>query len=199
MPTTCQSNSPSDGTLRPPEGFPLHGEVAIVRRRAAALRLAFQTSLAVHEANSDGNGIHLRAEARCVCPRGRSRLRRLSLVRQSGGPDQRWFCARHRVPQRCPGGIASRTLPSGMLLAPGFIDLQVNGGGGVLLNDHPTAEAMQAIARAHRRFGTTSCLPTFITDTRDKAKAATPTARRGISGCTSKVHRSVRPRRNSSA
>ena len=43
-------------------------------------------------------------------------------------------------------------LPAGAVLAPGFIDLQVNGGGGVLLNDQPTVEGMRAIARAHRRF-----------------------------------------------
>ncbi|WP_020187068.1 N-acetylglucosamine-6-phosphate deacetylase [Methylopila sp. 73B] len=50
------------------------------------------------------------------------------------------------------------------LLAPGFIDVQVNGGGGLLLNDAPTAETMATIARAHRRFGTTGLLPTLITD-----------------------------------
>jgi len=63
-------------------------------------------------------------------------------------------------------------MPPGTLLAPGFIDLQVNGGGGVLLNDDPTLDAMRAIARAHRKYGTTSCLPTLISDTRAKATAA---------------------------
>src|SRR5262245_9621399 len=63
-------------------------------------------------------------------------------------------------------------LPDGAFLAPGFIDLQVNGGGGVLLNDQPTADGMRAIARAHRGFGTTACLPTLITDTREKMRAA---------------------------
>src|SRR5258705_13950088 len=63
-------------------------------------------------------------------------------------------------------------MPPGTLLAPGFIDLQVNGGGGVLLNDDPTPDAMRAIARAHRKYGTTSCLPTLISDTRAKATAA---------------------------
>lgn len=71
-----------------------------------------------------------------------------------------------------------RRLPAGALLAPGFIDLQVNGGGGVLLNDDPTPEAMQAIARAHRRYGTTGCLPTFITDTLEKSRAVVLAARR---------------------
>src|SRR5258707_4037157 len=68
-------------------------------------------------------------------------------------------------------------MPPGTLLAPGFIDLQVNGGGGILLNDDPTPEAMRAIARAHRRYGTTSCLPTLISDTRAKAVAAIAAAK----------------------
>lgn len=54
---------------------------------------------------------------------------------------------------------------AGGLLAPGLIDAQVNGGGGVMLNDHPTADSMAAIAAAHARFGTTGLLPTLITDT----------------------------------
>ena len=68
-------------------------------------------------------------------------------------------------------------MPAGTVLAPGFIDLQVNGGGGVLLNDGPTPEAMRAIARAHRRYGTTSCLPTLISDSRTKARAAIAAAK----------------------
>src|SRR5882757_9379541 len=68
-------------------------------------------------------------------------------------------------------------LPPGAILAPGFIDLQVNGGGGVLLNDQPTADGMRAIARAHRRYGTTACLPTLITDTREQMQTAIAAAR----------------------
>ena len=68
-------------------------------------------------------------------------------------------------------------LPGGSFVAPGFIDLQVNGGGGVLLNDDPSPAAMRAIARAHRRFGTTALLPTLITDTREKMHAAIAAAR----------------------
>jgi N-acetylglucosamine-6-phosphate deacetylase len=52
----------------------------------------------------------------------------------------------------------------GQLLAPGFIDTQVNGGGGVLFNDDPSVDAIAAIGRAHRRFGTTGFLPTLISD-----------------------------------
>jgi len=51
---------------------------------------------------------------------------------------------------------------SGGLLLPGFIDLQVNGGGGVLFNDAPSVESIRAIGAAHRRFGTTAFLPTLI-------------------------------------
>jgi N-acetylglucosamine-6-phosphate deacetylase len=72
-------------------------------------------------------------------------------------------------------------LPTGALLAPGFIDLQTNGGGGVLLNDQPTADGMRAIARAHRRYGTTACLPTLISDTPDQMRTAIAAAR-SISG-----------------
>ena len=68
-------------------------------------------------------------------------------------------------------------LQAGAFLAPGFIDLQVNGGGGILLNDQPTPDGMRAIARAHRHFGTTACLPTLITDTREQVRTAIATAR----------------------
>ena len=61
---------------------------------------------------------------------------------------------------------------AGGTLAAGFIDLQVNGGGGAMFNDAPTAETIAAIARAHRAFGTTGFLPTFISGTRaDMARA----------------------------
>jgi N-acetylglucosamine-6-phosphate deacetylase len=50
------------------------------------------------------------------------------------------------------------------ILAPGFIDVQVNGGGGALLNDAPTAFSVRRIVEAHRRQGTTGLLPTLITD-----------------------------------
>jgi N-acetylglucosamine-6-phosphate deacetylase len=52
----------------------------------------------------------------------------------------------------------------GRRLVPGFIDTQVNGGGGVLFNDCPTVDCIDAIGRAHRRFGTTGFLPTLISD-----------------------------------
>ncbi len=55
----------------------------------------------------------------------------------------------------------------GQLLLPGFIDVQVNGGGGVLFNDDPSPESIRAIGAAHRRFGTTGLLPTLISDDLD--------------------------------
>ncbi|MEW9614823.1 N-acetylglucosamine-6-phosphate deacetylase [Shinella sp. S4-D37] len=59
----------------------------------------------------------------------------------------------------------ARTVPmDGLSLVPGFIDLQVNGGGGVLLNERPDLEGIRTICAAHARFGTTALLPTLITD-----------------------------------
>ncbi|GLX79163.1 N-acetylgalactosamine-6-phosphate deacetylase [Thalassotalea insulae] len=50
------------------------------------------------------------------------------------------------------------------LVAPGYIDLQVNGGGGVLFNDSPSLDTLKTIITAHAQFGTTGMLPTLITD-----------------------------------
>lgn len=50
------------------------------------------------------------------------------------------------------------------MIAPGFIDLQVNGGGGVLFNDSPSLDNLKTIITAHSQFGTTGMLPTLITD-----------------------------------
>jgi len=67
----------------------------------------------------------------------------------------------------------------GHTLLPGFIDAQVNGGGGYLFNNTPDVEALRQICRAHRRFGTTGCLPTLISDdaaVMERAIAATAEA-----------------------
>jgi N-acetylglucosamine-6-phosphate deacetylase len=71
-----------------------------------------------------------------------------------------------------PAAMPVATLPADCWLAPGFIDLQVNGGGDVLFNEVPTPDGIRAIAAAHRRFGTTGLLPTLITDTPETTKAA---------------------------
>lgn len=70
-----------------------------------------------------------------------------------------------------PDGI-ERIDASGALLVPGFVDLQVNGGGGVLFNDRPEPDAIEAICAAHARFGTTALLVTLITDTPEIRTAA---------------------------
>jgi N-acetylglucosamine-6-phosphate deacetylase len=68
----------------------------------------------------------------------------------------------------------------GQRLLPGFIDTQVNGGGGVLFNDAPTVDAIRAIGRAHRRFGTTGFLPTLISDDLEVIDAALGAVREAI-------------------
>lgn len=88
--------------------------------------------------------------------------------------DGRHLLTRHGI---ClSGGIVSAikplaALPQGTevthhkgLITPGFFDIQVNGGGGVLLNTSPTVEGVATILAAHRKFGTTALLPTVITD-----------------------------------
>lgn len=60
----------------------------------------------------------------------------------------------------------------GDLLSPGYVDLQVNGGGGVMLNTAPSVDAVRTIAEAHWSLGTRMLLPTLITDTREKTQAA---------------------------
>ena len=74
----------------------------------------------------------------------------------------------------------------GSLLLPGFIDTQVNGGGGVLFNDAPTVETIRRMGAAHRKFGTTGFLPTLISDdlsVMERAIGAVATAvREGVPG-----------------
>lgn len=63
-----------------------------------------------------------------------------------------------------PPAESARYDAGGLTLLPGFIDVQNNGGGGVLFNGSPSVEAIATIAAAHRRFGTTGFLPTLISD-----------------------------------
>lgn len=62
-----------------------------------------------------------------------------------------------------PAGTPIHDL-DGQMLVPGFIDTQVNGGGGILFNDCPTVDAIAAIGSVHRLYGTTGFLPTLISD-----------------------------------
>ncbi|RYF95068.1 MAG: N-acetylglucosamine-6-phosphate deacetylase [Caulobacteraceae bacterium] len=72
-----------------------------------------------------------------------------------------------------PATVAGRRHDlGGRRLVPGFIDTQVNGGGGILFNDAPTVETISRIGAAHRRFGTTGFLPTLISDDLDTVARA---------------------------
>jgi N-acetylglucosamine-6-phosphate deacetylase len=85
------------------------------------------------------------------------------------------------VPEKHPSCRgATRYDLRGNLLLPGFIDSQVNGGGGVLFNDSPSVEAIRQIGRAHRRFGTTSFMPTLISADLDVVARAIAAARGAI-------------------
>lgn len=75
------------------------------------------------------------------------------------------------APERVPATADVHDL-EGATVSPGFVDLQVNGGGDRLFNDEPTVEAIEAIVAAHRRYGTTDLLPTFITDRDEKTREA---------------------------
>lgn len=76
---------------------------------------------------------------------------------------------KERIEQVLPSAAVPADMPieadlNGHYLAPGFIDLQVNGGGGALFNGAPTADAIRAIGAAHRQYGVTGFLPTLISD-----------------------------------
>src|SRR5690606_26239802 len=76
------------------------------------------------------------------------------------------------VPEAEIAGRPDVTRLAGGILAPGFVDVQVNGGGGVMLNNDPSPRTFAVIAAAHRSYGTTALLPTLITDTREVTRAA---------------------------
>jgi len=85
------------------------------------------------------------------------------------------------VPQDHPSSRGATPVDlRGNLLLPGFIDSQVNGGGGVLFNDSPSVEAIRQIGRAHRRFGTTGFMPTLISADLDVVARAIAAARGAI-------------------
>jgi len=85
-----------------------------------------------------------------------------------------------------PESVLSSDLPvqrlAGGLLAPGFVDAQVNGGGGVLLNDAPTADGVRTMCDAHAKFGTTALLPTLITDSPAVTAKAVASVKQAIAG-----------------
>lgn len=75
-----------------------------------------------------------------------------------------------------PHGLSKKILTQG-ILAPGFIDIQVNGGGGVMLNTDPTRERVDTMVAAHRATGTTAMMPTLISDTPQKQRACVSAVR----------------------
>ncbi|SIO21199.1 N-acetylglucosamine-6-phosphate deacetylase [Vannielia litorea] len=93
------------------------------------------------------------------------------------GPVVRGLAAPGELPEGC------EVVETGAeILAPGYVDLQVNGGGGVMLNDGPSPERMEVIARAHAACGTTSILPTLISAGRAATEAAMDAQRRPVRG-----------------
>ncbi len=68
----------------------------------------------------------------------------------------------------------------GDILSPGYVDLQVNGGGGIMLNDAPMVQTLARIAAAHRSLGATAILPTLITDTPQKTTATIEAVRMAL-------------------
>lgn len=83
-------------------------------------------------------------------------------------------------PVDVPAHAGPRHDLQGDTLLPGFIDIQVNGGGGVLFNNAPTVDTLRRIAQAHRRFGTTGLLPTLISDDREVMREAIAATRDAI-------------------
>ena len=87
-----------------------------------------------------------------------------------------------------PAGAIVEDL-NGLMLVPGFIDVQVNGGGGAMFNSERSVEGLKRIVAGHRRYGTTTLMPTLITDTdaimaeaADAIREAIATGVKGIRG-----------------
>ena len=120
---------------------------------------------------------------------GRKLVTGQAVIIESGRIDS--VVAEEEVPAEC-----DTVDLGGHLLVPGFIDTQVNGGGDRLFNDDPSVEAIAAIGRAHRRFGTTGFLPTLISDDEGKIAAAIDAARMAIAaGVPGEAHRHDRESR----
>lgn len=75
----------------------------------------------------------------------------------------------------------------GDILSPAYIDLQVNGGGGVMFNEEPSTDTLTRIAEAHRSLGTHTILPTLITDTAEKTRAAIAAVQTAIAANTAGI------------
>ncbi len=84
------------------------------------------------------------------------------------------------VPEATLDPALTVTRLAGGWICPGFVDLQVNGGGGVMLNEDPSVATLARMARAHARLGATSILPTLITDRPETVAAAIDAAAAAI-------------------
>ncbi|MCG3268102.1 N-acetylglucosamine-6-phosphate deacetylase [Yoonia sp. I 8.24] len=84
-----------------------------------------------------------------------------------GGDGYLSVLPRQALPEGCP-----ITHLAGGVIAPRFVDLQVNGGGGVMFNDDQSVATLRVIAQAHATTGTGAILPTLITDTPARTAAA---------------------------
>ena len=85
------------------------------------------------------------------------------------------ICPKESAPRDCP----TVQLQGGMIM-PGFVDLQVNGGGGVMFNDDQSVETLRTIAQAHATTGTIALLPTLITDTPERTRSAIDAVEKAI-------------------
>lgn len=96
--------------------------------------------------------------------------------------DQAVIIRAGRITGLCPFAEAP-TLPllaDAAIITPGFVDLQINGAGGVLFNDQPDTAGLRIMAQALRKGGTAWFLPTFITDRGQSYKAAITAARKAL-------------------
>lgn len=91
-------------------------------------------------------------------------------------PESKLFVAQNKIKKISNETYKSDSIQSidchDMIITPGFIDLQVNGGGDCLFNDDLSATGINTILKAHQKLGTTSILPTFITDDKEKIPQA---------------------------
>ena len=87
---------------------------------------------------------------------------------------------RHVGPDRAGPADADIIDLAGDILSPGFVDLQVNGGDGIMLNDAPSVDTLRRMAKAHRSLGATTILPTLITDTPETTRAVIAAATEAV-------------------
>jgi N-acetylglucosamine-6-phosphate deacetylase len=79
-----------------------------------------------------------------------------------------------------PASVTEHHDLKGRILAPGLVDIQVNGGGGLMFNDAPTLDTIRVMAAAHRRYGTTGFLPTLISTDSETMERAIDAVRQAI-------------------